>query len=339
MQSVVLIPLGLFFISGVQGDGRLRAARLDMTHMLVAPAPSLAPTDNAASVATGVPTVEHHKEPDGTYVWGSPLFEKARAKQKLYGDLVNTKIGGEEGIPIQVKDPKDIHSLEEAVDWVIYEYKLQFQTAWTILLYVIELIIIGLCGFLYWSYKQRKEPIPDVMSSESDFHYGFFDCGCRRRLDANDLEFFVLSIMNELCCCCCPCWMFARWADTASSTKLGHGSGIWGFWPLYATAMLLVVLGELSLGFTWLLVVALGVFVRHRIRKVYGIREPFAQTCLCDLLAWCCCSPCAVFQEARQVEKIKPRPLPPPPQEHGDQQQQQQQGQRQPQPQQQQMRK
>eukprot|EP00808_Paulinella_micropora_P016697 g40132.t1 len=42
-----------------------------------------------------------------------------------------------------------------------------------------------------------------------------------------------------------------------------------------------------------------GAYYRTRLRRKYRIPGSF----LCDLLLWCCCSPCAIAQEARHVDR------------------------------------
>eukprot|EP00747_Dinoflagellata_sp_TGD_P033574 gnl/TRDRNA2_/TRDRNA2_136713_c0_seq1.p1 gnl/TRDRNA2_/TRDRNA2_136713_c0~~gnl/TRDRNA2_/TRDRNA2_136713_c0_seq1.p1 ORF type:complete len:345 (+),score=68.42 gnl/TRDRNA2_/TRDRNA2_136713_c0_seq1:49-1083(+) len=331
MKGPVLLLILGFCTSGVQSNGPLHPERLRLrsgaSRSPLAPAAMLdvtdvADTENdaaapAPAAAEAIPEVEHNKKAGKGYLKGSPLYEKAKQAKKLVnaghsapGDRVIpftpfwarwTKSENDDESPYGITDPSFIRTPQDFWNWLRWEYMKQFDgksVLWTILGYVIQLLFIVIIGFLYQMYKKRKLAIADFSSNEPNFHFGFFDCGCRQKMDRDDLEFLACSI------CCAE----ARFADSASSAKLGNGTGIMSFWPIYLTISLLVLLGELSFGITWLFVIALGIFFRQKIRMVYGLAPREIKNMACDLGAWCCCCCCAIFQEARQIEKVKPQP-------------------------------
>eukprot|EP00747_Dinoflagellata_sp_TGD_P068452 gnl/TRDRNA2_/TRDRNA2_155715_c4_seq6.p1 gnl/TRDRNA2_/TRDRNA2_155715_c4~~gnl/TRDRNA2_/TRDRNA2_155715_c4_seq6.p1 ORF type:complete len:1020 (-),score=212.12 gnl/TRDRNA2_/TRDRNA2_155715_c4_seq6:123-3182(-) len=325
----------------------------DRVSAAAVPAPATAASPAPAIPLQAIPEVDHEKEANGGYSFESPLYGKQSAVERLG---IDRDEDGTVGVDEAVKKADDSPAtnikravkgtpVEDEVEDIENKVKeVEKMGRWIfllviVLIFLMQFAIAACIGFLYLRFKMKVlvESPADAASNEPDFHYGFFDCGCKRKLDSKDLEMCVCTV----CPCAVlgnyfPCVLFARWADTVSSTKLGHGQGLWGFWPMYLIMVALVLLAEVTYGATLLIVVGLAMYLRHKIRTVYGLQQSEAKSYFCDFAAWCCCPACAVFQEARQVEKIKPRPLPPPPQEHGDQQQQQQQGQRQPQPQQQQ---
>jgi Cys-rich protein (TIGR01571 family) len=115
-----------------------------------------------------------------------------------------------------------------------------------------------------------------------------------------------------LCACCCPA---IRGAETLSVVR-----GFLGFWTAFLAWNLFVFLDyglvlfghgperemvingyHLSL-LTWGGFVALLVYWRSRLREVFGMHRGLASTSG-DCLLYCCCTCCAVAQEARHVEE------------------------------------
>lgn len=92
--------------------------------------------------------------------------------------------------------------------------------------------------------------------------------------------------------CCCPC---IRWADTVA--EMGYmrqvvALSIWIF---------LTVGNSFLMGAGTLILIALGAYYRTRLRASWGLPD---NTCS-DVVAWCCCMPCAIAQEARHVERAR----------------------------------
>lgn len=102
-----------------------------------------------------------------------------------------------------------------------------------------------------------------------------------------------------LAACCCPA---ARWADTMANVNVTFMD----FWPAAIVVLLLQGFSCLALGIFSLMLVVLQVIGRRRVRRNFGIRSENWTICL-DTFLYCCCSPCVIMQEARQVEYAMPK--------------------------------
>lgn len=133
------------------------------------------------------------------------------------------------------------------------------------------------------------------------------------KLEPDDLlaERFQFSLMDvrhlqrdaQICVCawfCCG----IRWADTVSSQSVKYLR----FWQALLIFELLFVCQGITLGVTGLVWLTLVVIGRQKIREKYGIVAWTLPNLLGDVLVWALCAPCAVAQEARQVELVEPYP-------------------------------
>lgn len=98
--------------------------------------------------------------------------------------------------------------------------------------------------------------------------------------------------------CCSP----LRIADTWAKEPLPLMKN---FWVALILIACLIGLSQLSLGFTSLVFLGLAVYFRQQMRQKYGMTNN-GQICFLDCLTWWCCPCCAIAQEARQVEYVKP---------------------------------
>lgn len=106
---------------------------------------------------------------------------------------------------------------------------------------------------------------------------------------------------SRVCCSghfCLP----VRWADTASSPKLGFIT----FWAGLIIYTIFAALNSISYGITGLICLALAVMNRQHIRARYGMPSGTFSTFVQDIAVWCCCIPCAAMQEALEVEFVDP---------------------------------
>mmetsp|Transcript_29436 Transcript_29436/g.62668 ORF Transcript_29436/g.62668 Transcript_29436/m.62668 type:complete len:291 (+) Transcript_29436:78-950(+) len=150
--------------------------------------------------------------------------------------------------------------------------------------------ILFMCavGFLYL--KIKEAPQPEMIEEQQESHgfqFGIFDttkCSV------------ALAFWS---CCCCP----LRWADTASSEKLK----IIGFWPAVLLMTGLIGFSDVPVLGGLLTLVTLGVvlYFRQRIREHYSIERGTCMTLFEDCLCYTFCGPCAVAQEARQLEYVE----------------------------------
>eukprot|EP00927_Polykrikos_kofoidii_P031520 TRINITY_DN2707_c0_g1_i2.p1 TRINITY_DN2707_c0_g1~~TRINITY_DN2707_c0_g1_i2.p1 ORF type:complete len:258 (-),score=28.80 TRINITY_DN2707_c0_g1_i2:111-884(-) len=125
--------------------------------------------------------------------------------------------------------------------------------------------------------------LPDMETSRSltgsnHFSHGLFDC-------------FSVPGLCIFSCCCGP----VRWADTIS--MLGLIEFFLGIFIIFACT----VLNVLSLPGT-LLITCIYTYKRQQLRKLFGMDNGDFATVTEDFCTYCCCSVCAIVQEARQVE-------------------------------------
>lgn len=150
-----------------------------------------------------------------------------------------------------------------------------------VLFMMIAAYLYGVC-FTYAYPELRLQP---ARVSRDDFTFSLVD-GCRCDPDW------------RICCCswfCAP----IRWADTAGSPKIRFLH----FWQALILFTVLQVLTGLTVVFC-LLLLAMCVVSRQRIRQVYGLPSGNCETCTKDCLVWLFCTPCAIMQEALQIEFI-----------------------------------
>lgn len=168
----------------------------------------------------------------------------------------------------------------------------------SVLTYVLPVVIFA------WFYdkKMRKEWQTEAVEmgapTNETFRFGLFSC----------FEDWRMTLMAFFC-------GSVRWADTVDKTNEQHP---WNpsltFWNALAYMMIIEVLYLITYDsqgiarivppLLGLVALATAVVVRQRLRKVYhAAAEPAsAKTWLLDTLTYCCCSCCAVIQEAREVE-------------------------------------
>lgn len=146
--------------------------------------------------------------------------------------------------------------------------------------------IIGLAALLY--VRNRPETVVAVPEAEGKasldgkFKYGLFSC-----FDTPGLACFT--------CCCAG----IRWSDSVRMAGL-----------LAFPSAIIIVIG-IHFCFTllgglvaWVILSILGTVYRRRIRRLFGMEDGSKATAV-DCLTWCCCTCCAVVQEARQIEEAK----------------------------------
>lgn len=103
-------------------------------------------------------------------------------------------------------------------------------------------------------------------------------------------------------CCSSHFCLPVRWADTASSPKIGFIT----FWAGLIIFTIFAALNSFSYGISGLVCLVLSVCNRQHIRARYGMPNGKFSTIAVDIAVWCCCIPCAAMQEALEVEFIDP---------------------------------
>lgn len=151
-----------------------------------------------------------------------------------------------------------------------------------------------LVAFLHYKVRSwktlRVEPVVDVIRSGTDFSFDLLGC------------FSTPTIC--MVGCLCPC---LQWADTIDRRSISS-AGFLGYWKAFLSFFILTVLYGFTRGVAPVLVVLLGVYYRQKLRKSYNIENGTAGTVARDCLAWCCCQPCAIIQEARESSILEQNP-------------------------------
>mmetsp|Transcript_78018 Transcript_78018/g.129178 ORF Transcript_78018/g.129178 Transcript_78018/m.129178 type:complete len:327 (+) Transcript_78018:57-1037(+) len=144
-------------------------------------------------------------------------------------------------------------------------------------------VVVGLLAAVIYRCKKRWPEVETAQGREEDlkeWSSGHFDC------------------LSEpaICCasCCCPC---IRWADTMDMAN------IVAFWPA-AFVFLFLLVSNFWVPAFMLINIALLTYGRQMLRKGFGMKEQTTARSLCgDCLYVSFCTPCAITQEARHVEK------------------------------------
>jgi len=153
-------------------------------------------------------------------------------------------------------------------------------------MYVLFMMFAAYMYGTCFTYSYPELRLHPVRSSRDDFTFGLLD-GCRCDPDW------------RICCCswfCAP----IRWADTAGSSKVRFLH----FWQALILFTVLQVLAGLT-AIAGLLLLSMAVVSRQRIRAVYGLPTGDCDSCVKDCFIWMCCTPCAIMQEASQIEFIE----------------------------------
>uniref|UniRef100_A0A7S1AJP5 Copper transporter n=1 Tax=Noctiluca scintillans TaxID=2966 RepID=A0A7S1AJP5_NOCSC len=168
-------------------------------------------------------------------------------------------------------------SSQSGVSW--WEAHRSLLVWWTLSAAVHSLIILAF-AFVYNRYRITLAFKPGKGAhDQGKFRFGLFDC-------FNSSQLCLLG-------CCCPC---LRWPDTVDKVMRWPS-----YWLLVAVMILESVFDGLCHGLLGLLFVLFGCYMRQRMRSKYQM-ENTSGIMVLDLLAWCCCTPCAIVQEARHCE-------------------------------------
>merc|ERR1719408_1088970 len=123
-----------------------------------------------------------------------------------------------------------------------------------------------------------------VIRGDKDFSFSVFRCD----------QVPNICVMG----CCCGCM---QWADTMQRAGFMH------YWRAFCVFFFLTVLYPYTWGIAPIVLVAVGVIHRQKLRRSYSIEAGTARSVVCDFCAWCICQPCAIIQEAREASIGGPR--------------------------------
>lgn len=148
-------------------------------------------------------------------------------------------------------------------------------------------IVAGVC--LAFMYNSARVQNPIFTAEESTFpprqtQFSFSLFGC---FDAPHV-----SVMG----CCFPC---LQWADTMDRGTVDQ-KPLLPYWQAFAAFFTLLVLHCYTCGLSSLALIGMGVWFRQKLRETYSIEGGTPGSLAADILAWACCQPCAIIQEARE---------------------------------------
>eukprot|EP00930_Biecheleria_cincta_P073143 TRINITY_DN60461_c0_g1_i1.p1 TRINITY_DN60461_c0_g1~~TRINITY_DN60461_c0_g1_i1.p1 ORF type:complete len:373 (+),score=63.84 TRINITY_DN60461_c0_g1_i1:103-1221(+) len=175
--------------------------------------------------------------------------------------------------------------IRRVAEWLQKDWKEQLiiATLWGVI--VIFFGAIYAAHFTYGYAQLRTEPLV----TREGFSFGLCDG-------------YSCDPDSRICCFshfCLP----IRWADTASSPKIGFIT----FWTGLFLYTIAAALNSISYGITGLICLVLAVMNRQQIRARYGMPNGTFSTFVADIAVWVCCIPCAAMQEALEVEFVDPR--------------------------------
>lgn len=145
---------------------------------------------------------------------------------------------------------------------------------------------------LYVPWEPRGEN--NAMVAMRKWEYDLFEL---RECHQQDCSLCLMSF------CCTP----IRWADTISQPNMLEPRDLgWRFWPALCTWVVIVyLLSYFTFDLSMIIMLCLQIHYRQQIRRAYDINNSTCETLCIDCVLWCCCSPCAACQEARQVEQVQ----------------------------------
>lgn len=122
--------------------------------------------------------------------------------------------------------------------------------------------------------------------------------------DPDDWEFSPFSCFDDpgvaMLAMFCP---GIRWAET-----LSYVPGFIPFWSAFGIYLFIQIFSGLTAGtLGWILLALLCTAYRQELRIKFGLHEQGGWTYVVDCLLYCCCSCCAIAQEARHVKEARRR--------------------------------
>lgn len=160
-------------------------------------------------------------------------------------------------------------------------------------------IMVCILAFVWYELGGRLPPQLERKHNPQDFAYGL--CSLDHCLDS-----------HMWICVCAFCCVAIRTADTISKSSEEYNvprAIIPSFWLALAFVLGIEFLFTITGGLGWILAVAVGVYFRQRIRRMYGLPNCTGKVLAWDCLFWCCCPWCSIAQEARQVQFITGDPV------------------------------
>eukprot|EP00933_Yihiella_yeosuensis_P008141 TRINITY_DN113477_c0_g1_i1.p1 TRINITY_DN113477_c0_g1~~TRINITY_DN113477_c0_g1_i1.p1 ORF type:complete len:353 (+),score=59.42 TRINITY_DN113477_c0_g1_i1:95-1153(+) len=150
--------------------------------------------------------------------------------------------------------------------------------------YFIWLVIGAVINYWFWNHPYTEKPQYASETRRDIFTYGLFSglsCDPDARVCVNG-------------CCFWP----VLWAKTSSNPKLS----LLPFWPAFFIMAIVAASVHITYSATAIVLIALGIWQRQRIRRAFGLPYGTCKTYSEDCCVWTLCSLCANMQEAMQVQ-------------------------------------
>mmetsp|Transcript_11306 Transcript_11306/g.30092 ORF Transcript_11306/g.30092 Transcript_11306/m.30092 type:complete len:400 (+) Transcript_11306:94-1293(+) len=231
-------------------------------------------------------SVRHRKEAGDSYLEGSPLYPRQQQRVDATAAQASPQLPerSELGRAAAFSEPPLLsHGLSASSPWG--------RVTALLLAHVMFALLVVMWAYLYRAHGKGRYTRSVQARHGDSFTFGLFEVGNLNQ----DWPICFLAF-------CCPA---IRWADTMTKARLLP------FWMALGLMIVLSLLGPITYGVIFLLIVLVGVYFRQRLRKLYN-HGPFKASVMAwDCLTWCFCVPCAVVQEAREVEKVQREPSPP----------------------------
>lgn len=229
-------------------------------------------------------TVEHDKKAGQGYGDESPLYKQQQSWTSQNGQ--NSITG-----PLQSKLFPQVPAPWREVWITAYTQPWAYAAG-----LCLNLLVWFLVAMLYLRYKAdvfSVKPEGKVESTrDAGWKHHFLDANCSRDW--------------QLCLCALLC-PGIRWADTTSTLQNPSEDRKRGlFWRFFLLFVILYVVAPFTLGLSLVLFIFAAVYFRQRMRAKFQHSPGKWWTIPSDLALWCFCSCCAIAQEAREIEHVRP---------------------------------
>jgi len=187
-----------------------------------------------------------------------------------------------------------VHFKDES--WIATWWNAVIIALWSFLPYTIMVFILA---FIWMQVGGRVPPVGFRRNNGQDFAFGLCE-----------LEYCLHDHMWV--CICSFCCSAIRMADNYSKSSQEYSMPraiIPGFWRALCIILAIQFLITLTGGLGFILFVCIAVFLRQRLRKIYGLPNCTGKILAWDCLFWCCCPWCTIAQECRQVQFVTDPPI------------------------------
>lgn len=211
----------------------------------------------------------HQKEAGGGYLPGSPMYAKQEERKAMMPDTTTLPSAF---VPTAAPTTSTWTKIKK---FLVGEF--------------IYILFVLLAAAIYRHFKAHGERMVPLggKANVTQFTYGLLDFKDAGR----DWKICLSGFL-------CPCF---RWAETM---RMMGRDGL-GYWPCIALYIILHLLFVPSGGIALIITSYIGMTYRRKLRAKQGYKTDTGPGPCLDFCTWWCCGPCAVIQEAREVENVR----------------------------------